>query len=249
MLIPLRNFHLWLPWTVVIGVVALAGWHLGGLGVMALTTSLVAAIMLFGFWEPAILTVYLVFASVVICILIGVPIGVWASRSERVARVVMSICDTLQTFPSFIYLIPVIMLLKVGDLSNIVAILAYATVPSVRFTYLGLKKVPAVLKEAAEANGCTKWQKFWKVELPYALPEIMLGINQTIMMALALVVIASMIGVKGLGQPVLQAIANQYFTLGMFNGLAIVGVAIIFDRVSQAYGKRMQAHSEEVHGK
>jgi len=118
MLIPLRNFHLWLPWTVVIGVVALAGWHLGGLGVMALTTSLVAAIMLFGFWEPAILTVYLVFASVVICILIGVPIGVWASRSERVARVVMSICDTLQTFPSFIYLIPVIMLLKVGDLSN-----------------------------------------------------------------------------------------------------------------------------------
>jgi len=237
-LIPIRNFYLWLPWPILMGLVAATAWRLGGMGVTTLTVSLILAIMLFGFWEPAMLTVYLVFASVVICILIGVPIGVWASRNERVARVVMSICDTLQTFPSFIYLIPVIMLLKVGDLSNIVAILAYASVPAVRYTYLGLVKVPAVLKEAAIANGCTKRQKFWKVEMPVAMPEIMLGVNQTIMMALAMTAITALIGSRDLGQEIYRALPTADTGRGILAGLGIAAIGIIADRLITAWAKK-----------
>ena len=242
MLIPLRDFYLWLPWPVVVGVIALAGFRLGGLSVALLTSSLVASIMLFGFWEPAMLTVYLVFASVIICIIIGVPIGVWASRSDRAAKVIMSICDTLQTFPSFIYLIPVIMLFKVGDLSNIIAILAYATVPSIRYTYLGLKKVPAVLIEAAKANGCTKLQRFWKVEMPVALPEVMLGINQTIMMALAMTAITALIGSRDLGQEIYRALPTADTGRGLLAGLAIAAIGIIADRLISAWAKQRKAN-------
>ena len=230
-LIPIRDFYLWVPWTVILGVVAIAGYQLGGLAVMGLTSFLVAMIILTGFWVPAMLTVYLVFASVVICILIGVPIGIWASRSERVAKSVMFICDTLQTFPSFIYLIPVIMLFKVGDLSNIIAILAYASVPAVRYTYLGLKRVPEVLREAAVANGCTPLQKFWKVELPVALPEIMLGVNQTIMMALAMTAITALIGSQDLGQEIYRALPTADTGRGILAGLGIASIGIIADRL------------------
>lgn len=237
MLIPLRNFFLWLPWTVLIGVIAYSGWRLGGVGVMVLTTFLASMIMLTGFWEPAMLTVYLVFSAVLICVAIGVPIGIWASRSELVARVTMSICDTLQTFPSFIYLIPVIMLFKVGDLSNIIAILAYATVPAIRYTYLGLMRVPEVLKEAATANGCNRWQKFFKVELPYALPEMMLGVNQTIMMALAMTAITALIGSRDLGQEIYRALPTADTGRGILAGLSIAAIGIIADRLINAWAK------------
>ena len=237
MLIPLRNFFLWLPWTVLIGVIAYSGWRLGGMGVMLLTTFLSSMVMLTGFWEPAMLTVYLVFSAVLICVAIGVPIGIWASRSPLVARVVMSICDTLQTFPSFIYLIPVIMLFKVGDLSNIIAILAYATVPAIRYTYLGLMRVPEVLKEAATANGCNRWQKFYKVELPYALPEMMLGVNQTIMMALAMTAITALIGSRDLGQEIYRALPTADTGRGVLAGLSIAAIGIIADRLINAWAK------------
>ena len=241
MLIPTRDFYLWVPWTVVIGVVGLAGYLLGGLAVMGLTTFLVGMIVITGFWVPAMLTVYLVFASVIICILIGVPIGIWASRSERVAKAVMFVCDTLQTFPSFIYLIPVIMLFKVGDLSNIIAILAYASVPAVRYTYLGLKRVPEVLREAALANGCTPLQKFWKVELPVALPEIMLGVNQTIMMALAMTAITALIGSQDLGQEIYRALPTADTGRGILAGLGIASIGIIADRLINAWAKERKA--------
>ncbi|MDA0221074.1 MAG: hypothetical protein O3B22_16105 [Proteobacteria bacterium] len=132
LLLPLRNFYLALPWSVVLLALGYAGWRLAGPRTTALILAMVITIGLSGMWEPAMMTLYLVTAAAVLCVLIGVPIGIWASRSERVARGVMALCDTLQTFPSFIYLIPVIMLFKVGDLSNIVAILAYAAVPAVR---------------------------------------------------------------------------------------------------------------------
>ncbi|NKB62007.1 MAG: ABC transporter permease subunit [Gammaproteobacteria bacterium] len=241
MLIPLRDFYLWIPWLVVMGIVGVAGFYLGGLAVAGLTCFLIGMIVITGFWVPAVLTVYLVSASVVICILIGLPIGIWASRSERVARVSMSICDTLQTFPSFIYLIPVIMLFKVGDLSNIIAILAYASVPAVRYTYLGLKRVPEVLKEAALANGCTPSQKFWKVELPFALPEIMLGINQTIMMALAMTAITALIGSQDLGQEIYRALPTADTGRGILAGLGIASIGIIADRLIGAWAKERKA--------
>lgn len=240
-LIPVRNFFLWLPWPVMLGCVALAGWRLGGFAVMALTSMLVLAILLFGFWEPAMLTVYLVFAAMILCVLIGVPIGIWASRSPLVARIVMSICDTLQTFPSFIYLIPAIMLFKVGDLTNIIAIIPYATVPAIRYTYLGLKRVPEVLKEAAEANGCTGFQKFWKVELPVALPEMMLGINQTIMMALAMTAITALIGSRDLGQEIYRALPTTDTGRGLLAGMGIAAIGIIADRLIGAWAKSRKA--------
>ncbi|MDH5453413.1 MAG: ABC transporter permease subunit, partial [Paracoccaceae bacterium] len=157
------------------------------------------------------------------------------SRSERVARVVMATCDTLQTFPSFIYLIPVIMLLKVGDLSNIVAILAYATVPAIRYTYLGIKRIPPVTIEAAIANGCTPRQRLFKVELPVAIPEIMLGINQTIMMALAMVAITALIGSRDLGQEIYRALPTADTGRGILAGLGIAAIGIIADRLIQAW--------------
>jgi len=237
-LLRLRDFFLWLPWPILMGVVGLAGWRLGGAGVAALTCGLIAAILLTGFWEPAMLTVYLVTAAVVICIAIGIPIGIWASRSERAAGTVMAICDTLQTFPSFIYLIPVIMLFKVGDLSNIIAILAYASVPAVRFTYLGLKRIPEVIREAAKASGCTAWQRLWKVELPIALPEIMLGINQTIMMALAMTAITALIGSRDLGQEIYRALPTADTGRGLLAGLSIAAIGIIADRLIGAWAAR-----------
>ncbi|MEC5324203.1 ABC transporter permease [Aurantimonas sp. A3-2-R12] len=199
---------------------------------------LVLAIVLFGFWVPAVLTVYLVFSAVVICVLIGVPVGIWAARVPRVARATMVICDTLQTFPSFIYLIPVIMLLKVGDLSNIVAILAYATVPAIRYTYLGLKRIPEVTIEAAIANGASPRQRLLKVELPIALPEIMLGLNQTIMMALAMVAITALIGSRDLGQEIYRALPTADTGRGILAGLGIAAIGIIADRLIQAWAER-----------
>ena len=148
----------------------------------------------------------------------------------------------MQTMPSFVYLIPVVMLLGIGRVAGMIAVVVYALPPIVRLTNLGVREVDREVIEAADAFGSSAWQKLWNVQLPLALPTIMAGVNQTIMMALAMVVIASMIGVQGLGQPVLRAISNQYFTLGVFNGFAIVGIAIIFDRISQAFGRRLQKH-------
>jgi glycine betaine/proline transport system permease protein len=150
--------------------------------------------------------------------------------------------------PAFVYLIPVVMLLGIGKVPGLISVIIYAIPPIIRLTNLGIRLVDKDILEAGDAFGASSWQRLMKIQMPLALPTIMAGINQTIMMALSMVVVASMIGVQGLGQPVLKAIANQYFTLGIFNGLAIVGIAIIFDRASQAYGKRLQKHSEVVHG-
>ena len=169
------------------------------------------------------------------------------SRSNRMQSIVTPILDIMQTMPAFVYLIPVVMLLGIGKVPGVIAVVIYAIPPVIRLTNLGIRLVDKEVLEAATAYGANSTQRLFGVQLPLALPTIMAGINQTIMMALAMVVIASMIGVKGLGQPVLKSITNQYFTLGLFNGLAIVALAIVFDRVSQAYGKRTQRHMEKAH--
>jgi glycine betaine/proline transport system permease protein len=238
LLLPLRNFYLALPWPAVLLALAYAGWRLADTRTALLIVAMVATIGLSGLWEPAMLTVYLVTAAAIMCVLIGVPIGVWSSRSQRVARGVMFMCDTLQTFPSFIYLIPVIMLFKVGDLSNVVAILAYASVPAIRYTYLGLRRVPEVTIEAARATGCTPRQRLFKVELPIALPEIMLGINQTIMMALAMTAITALIGSRDLGQEIYKALPGADTGRGIMAGLGIAFIGIIADRLIGAWAER-----------
>jgi glycine betaine/proline transport system permease protein len=184
----------------------------------------------------------------VVALAVGLPIGIAMSRWDRLQKIINPSLDVMQTMPSFVYLIPVVMLLGIGRVPGLIAVVIYAIPPVIRFTNLGIRLVDKDLLEAADAFGSSTWQKMSKVQLPLALPTIMAGVNQTIMLSLAMVVIASMIGVQGLGQPVLKAISNQYFTMGVLNGLAIVGIAIIFDRVSQAYGKRLQRHLEVVHG-
>ncbi|MCX2698569.1 ABC transporter permease [Ochrobactrum chromiisoli] len=199
-------------------------------------------------WDDTMRTVSMIFVCTILSIVIGLPIGILMARSDSIQRIINPILDVMQTMPSFVYLIPVVMLLGIGKVPGLIAVVIYAIPPMIRLTNLGIRLVDRDVLEAADAFGSSDGQKLLKIQLPLALPTIMAGINQTIMMALAMVVVASMIGVQGLGQPVLKAIANQYFTLGVFNGLAIVGIAIMFDRVSQAYGKRLQKHQEMSHG-
>ena len=202
----------------------------------------------FGMWEDTMKTVSMIFVCTVVALAVGLPIGILTSRSNGLQRLIIPLLDVMQTMPSFVYLIPVVMFLGIGKVPGLIAVVIYALPPVIRFTNLGIRLVSAELMEATEAFGASNWQKIWQVQLPLALPTIMGGVNQTIMLSLSMVVVASMIGVQGLGQPVLKAISNQYFTLGLFNGIAIVGIAIIFDRASQAYGKRLQRHSEVHHG-
>jgi len=206
--------------------------------------SFVALILIgyFGMWEDTMSTVSIIGVCTFISIGLGIPIGILMSGSDRARSLVSPVLDIMQTMPSFVYLIPVVMLLGIGKIPGLLAVVIYAIPPIIRLTDLGIREVDKEVLEAADAFGANRRQKLFRVQLPLALPTIFAGINQTIMMALAMVVIASMIGVKGLGQPVLKAIANQYFTMGLLNGLAIVALAIIFDRVSQSYGKRLQQH-------
>jgi len=198
----------------------------------------------FGMWENTMRTLAIILVCTVIALVIGIPIGIWMSRSDRVQAVLTPVLDIMQTMPIFVYLIPVVMLLGLGKIPGMLAVVVYAIPPVIRLTNLGIRLVDKEILEAADAFGANTWQRLVRVQLPLALPNIMAGINQTIMMALSMVVIASMIGVKGLGQPVLQAVTNQYFALGLFNGMAVVGLAIVFDRVSQSYGKRLQQHRQ-----
>lgn len=237
------------PWPIIVLIILAIAWT-ASRSVKIVLGALFAlmAIGYFGMWDDSMRTISMIFVCTVLSIAIGLPVGILMARSERLQRLINPILDVMQTMPSFVYLIPVVMLLGIGRVPGLIAVVIYAIPPMIRMTNLGIRLVDKDVLEAADAFGSSSWQKLKNVQLPLALPTIMAGINQTIMMALAMVVIASMIGVQGLGQPVLKAIANQYFTLGIFNGLAIVGIAVIFDRVSQAYGHRLQKHLEVVHG-
>lgn len=249
LLIQSERFMIDTPWPIIVlGIAAIAWIASRNLKIVAGTVITLLLIGYFDMWEDTMKTVSMTFVCTLLSIVFGIPIGIGMSRSNRVQGVITPVLDVMQTMPSFVYLIPVVMLLGIGKVPGLLAVVIYAIPPIIRLTNLGIRLVDKDLLEAADAFGSSKWQRLRNVQMPLALPTIMAGINQTIMMALAMVVVASMIGVQGLGQPVLKAIANQYFTLGVFNGLAIVGIAIIFDRVSQAYGKRMQKYQEAAHG-
>ncbi len=237
------------PWPIMLAVMGLIAWLASrNWRIVAGTIATLVVIGLFDMWDDTMKTISMILVCTVLSILIGIPIGIAMSRSNRLQSIINPVLDVMQTMPSFVYLIPVVMLLGIGKVPGLIAVVIYALPPMIRLTNLGIRLVDHDVIEAADAFGSSPWQRLRNVQIPLALPTIMAGINQTIMMALSMVVIASMIGVAGLGQPVLKAIANQYFTLGMFNGLAIVGIAIIFDRVSQAFGHRLQKHREVTHG-
>lgn len=252
---PLLYFLIWLeklflnsPWPIVMASIALLVYF--GSKSIKLTIGALFAFLLIGYldmWEDTMATLAIISVATIVCISVGIPIGILMARSNRTQTVVTPILDIMQTIPSFVYLIPVVMLLGIGKVPGLLAVCIYAIPPIVRLTNLGIRLVDKDVMEPSEAFGASYKQKLLDVQIPLALPNIFAGVNQTIMMALSMVVIASMIGVKGLGVPVLRAISNQYLALGVMNGLAIVVLAILFDRVSQSFGKRLQAHRESGH--
>jgi len=248
---PLLSFLIWFeklllnsPWWLVIA--ALAIFAYAASRSWKLTLCVIGAFFMIGFfgmWDNTMRTMSIIIVSTLLAISIGIPIGISMARSNRVQSIVTPMLDIMQTMPAFVYLIPVVMLLGIGKIPGVIAVIIYAVPPVIRLTNLCIRLVDEEVLEAATAYGASPTQRLFGVQIPLAMPNIMAGINQTIMMALAMVVIASMIGVKGLGQPVLKSITNQYFTLGLLNGLAIVALAIIFDRISQSYAKRtLQNH-------
>jgi len=231
------------PWPIfMIVLVALTYWGSRSIKLCVGTVLAFVFIGYFRMWEETMSTIAIILTSVIMSVAIGLPTGIAMSRSDRTQKIVTPILDIMQTMPPFVYLIPIVMLMGIGKIPGLIAVVIYAIPPLIRLTNLGIREVDQEALEAADAFGATKRQKLFQVQLPLALPTNFAGINQTIMMALAMVIIASMIGVKGLGQPVLQSIYNQYFTKGVLYGLAIVIVAIVFDRVSQSYGQRIQKH-------
>jgi glycine betaine/proline transport system permease protein len=242
-LIGLEKLLLATPWPIFIAVVCFLAW-IASRSIKIVIGSAISfgLIGLLGMWEDTMSTVSIIVVCTIVCIGLGLPIGILMSRSDRAQAIVTPILDVMQTIPSFVYLIPVVMLLGIGKVPGLISVVIYAIPPMIRLTNLGIRLVDKEVLEAADAFGASPWQKLTQVQIPLALPNIFAGVNQTIMMSLSMVVIASMIGVTGLGQPVLKAISNQYLAMGLLNGLAIVALAIIFDRVSQSYGKRLQSY-------
>ena len=238
LMIPFKRFLLQLPWVAVVAMAALAGWQLGSWRLGLLTACLVAFIALTGNWEKSMITVYLCGLSVLFATMIGCPIGIWAGRNDRVHKVVQVIIDTLQTLPSFVYLMPVVMLFRVGDFAAMIAVVAYAIPPAVRYTDHGIRRIPPALIEAARTSGCTRRQILWKVQLPLALPEIMLGVNQTLMFALSMLVITALVGTRDLGQEVYIALTKADTGRGVVAGLCVAFIAITADRLIGAWAAR-----------
>ena len=237
-MIPFKRFLLSLPWIAVVAMVGLGGWQLGGRRLGLLTASLATFIVVVGLWDKAMVTLYLCGISVVIACLIGIPIGVLASRNERVHRVVGVVIDTLQTLPSFVYLMPVVMLFRVGDFAAMLAVIAYAITPVIRYTDHGIRQVSPELIEASLQAGCTRNQLLRKVQIPLALPHIMLGVNQTIMMALSMLVITALVGTRELGQEVYIALTKADSGRGIIAGVCVAFIAIIADRMINAWAAK-----------
>jgi len=237
-MIPFKRFLISLPWVAVVAMVGLGGWQLGGFRLGLLTASLTSFIAIVGLWTKAMVTLYLCGLSVVIACLIGIPIGILAARNERVHRIVSVVIDTLQTLPSFVYLMPVVMLFRVGDFAAMLAVIAYAVTPIIRYTDHGIRHVSPDLIEASQQVGCTRGQILRKVQLPLALPQIMLGVNQTIMMALSMLVITALVGTRELGQEVYIALTKADTGRGVIAGVCVAFIAIIADRMIGAWASK-----------
>jgi glycine betaine/proline transport system permease protein len=221
------------PWPVTMAVIVILAWQLAGIRVAIFTAAALAYLAVLGFWEKSLETVALLGTSAILCLLIGVPLGIWCGRRPGVYAAIRPVLDFMQTMPAFVYLIPVIALFGIGKPPGVIATLIFGTPPVVRLTALGIQGVPANVREAAEAYGATRWFLLTRVDLPLAAPSIMAGVNQTILMCLSMVVIASLIGAKGLGEDVLNALQYAAVGQGLLAGLAILLCAMIIDRIVQ----------------
>jgi len=228
---------LWAPPWLLIALVALLAWRMSSRRVAIMTVLGLAFIWNLRLWGAALDTVTLVLITAFLCVLIGIPIGIMSAFSPVTRRMVMPVLDFMQTMPAFVYLIPAIPFFGLGSVAGIFATFIFAIPPTIRLTCVGIEQVPKNLIEAADAFGSTRWQRLFKVQFPMALPMIMAGINQTIMLALSMVVIAAMIGAGGLGADVWKAIQRLQAGEGFEAGIAIVIIAMILDRITQGIGR------------
>lgn len=238
---PVRAFSEGFPWLGAAFLLGLAGYQLSGPRLAVLVAMLTAFCAVTGLWEKTMATVYLCGISAFLACLIGIPVGLMAARSDRFEKIVTPVIDTLQVLPSFCFIIPVVMLFRVGDVTAMIATIAFAVVPAIRYTNHGIRQVPSALIEAAKVSGCTPRQTFFRVQLPLALPEIMLGVNQTILMALAMIIICAMVGTRDLGQEVFIALSKADSGRGIVAGLAIAFIGIVADRLFNAWTAKARA--------
>jgi len=240
-LVQVERFLNWLPWWSVVLLIGVLVWHASGKrwAPAAVLAALLVLVGAFGLWSQMVTTLAIMVVATSATVLLGIPIGIAMARSDRLKRWLQPLLDGMQTMPSFVYLVPVVMFFGLGNVAAIFATFVYAAPPVIRLTDLGLRLVDEEVVEAAHSFGASERQLLWWVRVPLAVPTIMAGINQTIMMALAMVVVASMIGARGLGQEVLRSLQRGDVGLGLEAGLAIVILAIIMDRVTAGYGRRL----------
>lgn len=239
-LLKIENFLLFLPWWLVLVLIFIASFKVLNFKTAAIFTLLIFSIGTFGYWDFMMMTLAIVLISVVISLLLGIPTGILIAYYPKMNTIMRPILDAMQTMPTFVYLIPALMLFGMGKVPAIFATTIYAIPPVIRLTDLGIRKVPKEMVEAAHSFGSSRWQTLTKVQIPQALPTIMTGINQTTMMALSMVVVASMIGAKGLGLEVLYAIQHIDIAHGFEAGISVVFLAIIIDRISQGIASRFK---------
>jgi glycine betaine/proline transport system permease protein len=232
---PTKDFLLALPWLGVVALLGAVGNALGGLRLGALVAALAAFIAIVGLWEQAMTSVYLVGICVLIAAVLGIPIGIAAAANDRLHGILQVVLDTLQTLPTFVYLIPVIMLFSVGDFSAMIAVVLYAIVPAIRYTDNAIRQVPAHVVEAGRAFGCSRRQLLRRIIFPLALPDIVLGLNQTLMLGISMLVITALVGTRDLGQETLIALSKVDPGRGMFAGICVAFIAIIADRLMRAW--------------
>ena len=227
----------WVPPLIMVAIIALLAWRTAGWRVALFTTVALALVGFLGLWGDTMTTLAMVISAVVFCVVVGVPVGILAARSEAVASFVRPVLDVMQTTPAFVYLVPVVMLFSIGTVAGVIATIVFAMPPLIRLTTLGIQQVQEDAVEAATAFGSTSNQILWKVQMPLAMPTIMAGLNQTIMLSLSMVVIAALIGAGGLGNPVFRGLNTLNVGLAGIGGLGIVLLAIVLDRITQGLGK------------
>jgi glycine betaine/proline transport system permease protein len=236
-LVGIERFLWWLPWWVVIIVFVAIAWKFAGWKIALFATLGLVFIGIMGVWDDTMTTLAIVLVSVLVSLIVGIPLGISASKSDRIYGLLRPLLDFMQTMPAFVYLIPAVFFFGLGKVPAVVATCIYAVPPCIRLTNLGIRQVPAETVEAGKAFGTTPRQLLFKIQLPLAIPTIMAGINQTIMMALAMVVICSMIGTAGLGLEVLKGIQRLDFGRAFIAGISIVIMAMVLDRITQSFGE------------
>jgi len=225
------------PPIVIIAAIFLIAWRMASwkVGIFGVITFLLIGFL--GFWEDAMTTLAMVISAVIFCVVVGIPMGVIAARNDRFASFIRPVMDAMQTTPAFVYLVPVVMLFSIGTVAGVIATIIFSMPPIIRLTNLGIRQVPSDVLEAAKAFGSTANQILFKVQFPLAMPTIMAGLNQTIMLSLSMVVIAALIGAGGLGVPVFEGLNSLRVGLAAIGGLSIVLLAMVLDRITQSLGE------------